>query len=237
MVWLICNDADTETAGKTSVMMRAPLIDSHHGHNTGRPAPCDVIMKQSPPRIMNSHLPYKLIGPAVEKNKPRVIVVFRNPKDVVVSYFHFHKDKPGRQVKDINEFFEKFITGEVLFGDWFEHTRDWWVKKDDSHILALTYESMKADHTGTIEKIAAFLGKDLSKETVEVIRDFTSFDAMKIRPTVKGGNRPAPDGSTASFYRKGVVGDWKSSLSEEQSKSIDEKYETFLADIDINFDV
>ena len=43
----------------------------------------------------------------------KVIYVARNPKDVLVSYFHFHKFATMLETpKDFNHFFEKFIRGD-----------------------------------------------------------------------------------------------------------------------------
>jgi hypothetical protein len=42
-----------------------------------------------------------------------VIYVARNPKDVLVSYYHFHKYAAMLETpKDFNDFFEKFMEGK-----------------------------------------------------------------------------------------------------------------------------
>lgn len=46
------------------------------------------------------------------KCPPQVIYVARNPKDVLVSYYHFHKVAVMMETpKDFNEFFDKFMEG------------------------------------------------------------------------------------------------------------------------------
>ncbi len=46
---------------------------------------------------------------------------------------------------------------------------------------------MKADHYGTVEKLAKFFEKDLSPEQVQKIVDFTSFSTMKNKKEAKLG--------------------------------------------------
>lgn len=52
----------------------------------------------------------------------KVIYVARNPKDVLVSYFHFHKIANMLETpKDFDDFFEKFLRGNGKRGpstDW-----------------------------------------------------------------------------------------------------------------------
>uniref|UniRef100_A0A8C5RUM8 Sulfotransferase n=1 Tax=Laticauda laticaudata TaxID=8630 RepID=A0A8C5RUM8_LATLA len=68
-------------------------------------------------RVIRTHLiPQKLPRSFFEK-KTKILVLFRNPKDAAVSFFHFTKGinmRPDQNTWD--EFFEEFITGKgVLF--------------------------------------------------------------------------------------------------------------------------
>lgn len=80
--------------------------------------------------------------------------------------------------------------------------------------------------SGAIKKIARFLGKELSQETVQCIANQTSFPAMKNLgnanydwiPKYKGG-----------FLRKGEVGDWRNYFSEEQIDRLDALFEEKMA--------
>ena len=59
-----------------------------------------------------------------------------------------------------------------------------------------------------VRAVAEFLGKGLSEAQVETIVDATRFERMKLR--------------AGDFMRKGRVGDWRSFLSDEQSRRVDE---------------
>lgn len=76
----------------------------------------------------------------------------------------------------------------------------------------------------TIKKLAEFLGKDLSDEKIDAIKDWCSFKKMKENPSVnyewyKEFGLFKKDGH---FFRKGEIGDWLNYFSSEESKKLDE---------------
>lgn len=106
MTWLVLHEADTNTAAQTTIMSRAPLLESQL---PGKPAFVDLLRDQPAPRLMNTHLQARFLAPALEKGRAKVIVVLRNPKDLVVSYYHFYKTRPGRAIPDFDEFFHRLV--------------------------------------------------------------------------------------------------------------------------------
>ena len=54
----------------------------------------------------------------------------RNPKDVAVSLFHQSRAESVFEYDgDWNDFFERFMSGNVEFGSWFDHVLQWWQHK------------------------------------------------------------------------------------------------------------
>jgi sulfotransferase len=61
-------------------------------------------------RFIKTHLPFKLLPPSIMENRSKVVYVARNPKDVVVSYYHLNKlYRTQGYVNDFNTFFEYFM--------------------------------------------------------------------------------------------------------------------------------
>ncbi|XP_053552596.1 amine sulfotransferase, partial [Bombina bombina] len=96
------------------------------------------------PRLLCSHLPYYLMPNGTRNHKGKIIYVARNPKDVLVSFYHFHKmmEKMDK-VEDFERFFNLFTSGLVAAGSWFDHVKGWYSHCEDYNILLLTYEEMR----------------------------------------------------------------------------------------------
>ena len=94
----------------------------------------------------------------------------------------------------------------------------------------MCYEDMKKDLTLVVTQIATFMGYSLT-DVIKNIVDATTFDKMKNNLVASRkltfDAEFNKDGSS-SFIRKGIVGDWKNHLSEEQSAKIDALVEEHL---------
>ncbi len=178
------------------------------------------------PRAFKSHMPYDaMIFGKPHECPGKYIYVVRNPKDVAVSlYFHYHKLqlKPGADL-EWPIFFDNFIGGKTVFGDFFDHVLSWWCHKDNKNVLILFYEDMKKDLTAAISRIAQFIEIDISDEKIAIIAAMTTFDSMKNDNTANYSwdFLPQVNPELTPFMRKGEVGDWKNYFTREQSIQID----------------
>ncbi|XP_026226045.1 amine sulfotransferase-like isoform X3 [Anabas testudineus] len=137
----------------------------------------------SSPRMRVTHLPYQLMPLALSQGKGKVIYVARNPKDVLVSYFYFHKMASMLETpKDFNDFFEKFVRGDVFGSSWFDHIKTWYSHKNEMNMLFITYEEMIQDLRSAVERISLFLGKELSDEQLANVVKYSTFDNMREIP-------------------------------------------------------
>uniref|UniRef100_A0A8B9TBF5 Sulfotransferase n=1 Tax=Anas platyrhynchos TaxID=8839 RepID=A0A8B9TBF5_ANAPL len=168
------------------------------------------------PRVFATHLPYYLLPRDLRNKRGRVsdiIYVSRNPKDVLVSYYHFSKYMNiVEEVPDFNICMERFLAGK----GWYGHAEDF-------NILFLTYEDMKKVRSAVL-KICNFLGKKLSEEEIESVVRQATFENMKKDPRANYENLPddIADKSKGRFLRKGTVGDWKNMMTVAQSERFDE---------------
>ncbi len=81
----------------------------------------ESMMAATPQRIMFTHLPYYFLGKELSQKKCKVIVVMRNPKDVVVSYYHFYRANLflGHYTGSFEGFLEIYQNEMLNGGDWF----------------------------------------------------------------------------------------------------------------------
>ncbi|MCI4391297.1 hypothetical protein PGIGA_G00132390 [Pangasianodon gigas] len=197
-----------------------------------------VMDKLSAPRAFVSHMHYHLMPPSFFSSKAKVIYVSRNPKDVVVSSFHFHQmasflHDPGT----FEEFADKFLAGNVMFGKWTDHVKSWRNTDLGDRILYITYEEMIQDLHGVLERILFFLGKQMSKVALKRVSEHCEFKTMKQNKMSNYSLVPQTvmDSKKSSFLRKGIAGDWKNYFSPELESKFNATIYEELKGTDIMF--
>ena len=193
--------------------------------------------KMTSPRAFKSHFPYEMMPCGLPNDTPgKYIYVIRNPRDVAVSYLHHDRAIPFYPQYEWDEYFDKFMKGDVDFGNYFDHVLSWWAHKNDDNVLILTYEDMKKDLPSAVAKIAQFVGQDISQDLVDEIAHRTTFANMKRDSTANYEWMNKYRKPTATeFMRKGVVGDWKNYFSQEQIARLDAECEERMKGTGLNF--
>ncbi|XP_072031501.1 sulfotransferase 1C4-like [Amphiura filiformis] len=213
------------------------------------------------PRTIKTHLPGHLLPPDVMNKKSRIVYVARNPKDVTVSVYHFHQMNAALpKYVSWDDFFNDFISGNTIFGQWWDHYLYYWNKRHLPNVLFIKFEDMKRDLRDVIEQVSDFLGYSLTKNQIDAIFHHCSFDNMKSNPmvnpdfmfnssykqtlrddrptTVPAEDIQAEEISTAkySFMRKGKVGDWKNHFTVAQNEVMDAQILDKLAGSGLTFE-
>jgi len=237
MVWMITHDCDTEAA-KEKLQTRSPFIEMPTLlQNTDKPSPMalDKVGQVPSPRVVKTHLPFYLL-PSHLVDTCKVVYVVRNPKDVIVSYFHHHKIINFHNFTgDIDKFAEYFMNDEVYYAPFFGHILDGWAKKDHPNVLFLFYEDMKKNLRGEIEKVCAFLGKTLSEDQLQQLTKHLHFDSVSKNTAINFIESNKDKQEACKFVRKGKTGDWKNHFSPELNRRIEEWIEKSLDGSDLKF--
>ncbi|XP_060132426.1 sulfotransferase 2B1-like [Zootoca vivipara] len=170
----------------------------------------DDIVNATYPKLLSTHLPFQLFPKSFLHSKAKVVYTLRNPRETMVSSYHFFKG--FKELKDpgtVEEFMERYLSGEIDYGSWFEHVKGWvemkenysrclldpvlaegqveteWPLHCDSskfHILRasiLPNAHCILDLRGSVQKICHFLGKELNSQQIESVVENASFQKMK----------------------------------------------------------
>ncbi|XP_067881744.1 amine sulfotransferase-like isoform X2 [Heterodontus francisci] len=222
---LIYSDGDQVAVQSKPAEKRVPWIE----------LPFLDFQTHPPPRLSVTHLPYHLVPSGLKKKTGKVIYVARNPKDVVVSLYHFqHFITVLSTPSNFEDFLGKFIEGKVVFSSWFDHIHNWYAHRDEFNILFVTYEEMKLDLRTSIQKICDFLGKELDDEKLDTVVKHCTFKNMKMNPMANYENVENKNASGA-FLRKGIVGDWKNHFTVAQSEMFDRIFQERMKDFPLKF--
>ncbi|XP_059011682.1 sulfotransferase 1A1 [Mustela nigripes] len=221
---MIYQGGDLQKCRRASIFMRVPFLEFKA---PGVPTGLEALKDTPAPRLIKTHLPLALLPQTLLDQKVKVVYVARNAKDVAVSFYHFYrmaKVHPDPGTWDC--FLEKFMAGEVSYGSWYQHVREWWELSHTHPVLYLFYEDMKENPKREIQKILKFLGRSLPEETVDLIVQQTSFKEMKKNSMANYSTIPADimDHSVSAFMRKGITGDWKTTFTVAQNERFDADY-------------
>lgn len=140
----------------------------------------------------------------------KFIGLARDPRDVLTSAWHmFYKLQPGQDEQQAK--FAMIQRALPSLNDGARTMLELRRKTPDSCTI-VTYEAMHAAPAAVAADLFRFLGVSDQDDIVACCVAETSFAAQ--------AGRPAGEGRNGTFLRKGIVGDWRSTLSPETSDMI-----------------
>ncbi|KAJ4791622.1 Sulfotransferase [Rhynchospora pubera] len=184
------------------------------------------------PRVLSTHIPYSILPDSITGSDCRMIYVWRDPKDVIVSLWHFaqkvYEGTPN--LPSFSESFELFCEGKSYFGPIWNHIIEYWQesKRKPEKVLFLKYEDMLEEPIKYARILAKFIGCPYSEAeekqgVIEQVVGLCSFEKLKDLEVNKRGSGTILDGnfSFAAFFRKGMVGDWRNHMTSEMAQRLD----------------
>ncbi len=139
----------------------------------------------------------------------RLITVIRDPRDVFISMANYVSHLPSElggwgddfAKKPINlqlsELIDKSDFMYELFHSWSEY----------DNCLLLKYEDLKSDINKCVNLIVDYCGIDVDQNTV--------LNSIKANDFSRLAGRKSGIENKSSFYRKGIVGDWKNHFNDD----------------------
>ena len=180
------------------------------------------LMRTPRPRIIKSHQYF-------DPRYPRVIYLVRDPRDVVVSQYHFQRKR--KLVADqypLSEYVGRFIAGQTSFyGSWGEHVASWLATRHGRPgFLLLRYEDMVEDTARELSKVASFLGLSSTPGMILQAVERSSADRMRtleksqaqLFTSTKNTRQDIP------FVRAARAGGWRAALPEACALQLDEAW-------------
>ncbi|XP_028828276.1 sulfotransferase 6B1-like [Denticeps clupeoides] len=181
------------------------------------------LAQEPSPRFMGTHLLPENMPASFREKKSKMLVVFRNPKDTAVSFYHFMNSNPVLPKTSWDKFLSEFMTGEVLYGSYFDYALACEKLLDEPNVKMITYEDLKEDLAEGIRQVSQFFGLPLMEEQIRAIAAEGTFSAMSRHAHKTHGD------FGKVIFRKGEVGDWKNHFTEAQSRQMDEEFTRRLA--------
>lgn len=186
------------------------------------------------PRVVKSHLAYRHIP----KGPGKYIYCTRNGLDVAVSYFHQSRKWPPQNQVPMDEFFRRFMAGQVPYGSWFEHVAGWLRNEDRLDVLFVNYEELSADLEAGVRRIADFCGIAIDPAAMPRILERSSFAFMRehnarfaVERRMLPKPAPKPAEAPPAFIRQGKVGGWRQELDAGSVAEFQREFDRWLRDL------
>ncbi|WAR01374.1 ST1B1-like protein [Mya arenaria] len=172
------------------------------------------------PRVLNCHFPVKNTPRQVFEKGTKIIHVQRNPKDVVVSFFH-HSTKMAKMKgnedsvpQTFSEFLQLFTGtyGIYVYCPWTDY-----------------------DPVREIKKIDLFLETKCEEKLIKDIADACDFQKLKQADAEFRENKFFKSKGPSPMYRKGEVGDWKNTFTVAENEMMDKWLQENFSDTKLEF--
>ncbi len=163
------------------------------------------------PRVIKSHFVF-------DPRYPHVIYIVRDPRDVVVSEYHYQRKT--RRISDhypLDDYVQRFLAGQTYVenGSWGEHVTSWLAARDgDLRFLLVRYEGLLSDTAGELARITSFLGISATPHRLQQVVELSSADRMRELEAMQGDASSLMKGSRKDvpFVRSAKSGGWRSDL-------------------------
>jgi len=213
----------------------------------------EELVKTPSPRLINTHLGHEFFdnNESLKKTNTKFIVLMRNIKDTLVSYYYFYRNTGflGFYKGSFEEFMDIFKAKDLVYGDYFDWVLGWNQHRNNPNYFFFKYEDMKANPKAEIKRVAEVLGVTLTDEQVDEVskeieiskhRENLNEEFEKWGPPrflmwlakhgigpLAGFNGPP---KVEDICRKGVVGDWKNHFTPELREYVDNLHKEMMKD-------
>ena len=200
----------------------------------------DTSMAEKSPtglRVIKSHLEAEYVP---YSNEAAYISVVRDPKDVVVSTFHFENGFFERMVGGgvpLDAYVDAFLAKEFIYANWADHVASWWALRKCDNVLLLSFEAMKEEPEDAIAAIAKLMKVTLTLEQLAKVIHKSSYAYMKANNHKFSPPTPPdyPEQGQITMIRQGQSGESARVLSNAQRQAIDQVCADELAKLGSDF--
>jgi hypothetical protein len=165
------------------------------------------------PRFFRCHAAY-------DRCLPRVIYVLRDPRDVMLSYWHYKRFLS----KDFSLSLGQYLQSDDHWPcQWDEHVASWLMPRSHPALLVVKYEQIHAQTADVLRGVLDFAGMKCPVDALARAVEAARFHRMRAAEEKFGVHGKAGD-QNERFMRKGRSGSWRDEMSREDVRILEEKY-------------
>lgn len=184
----------------------------------------------SQPRVFRNEVP---IYPQLY---PRTIYLVRDPRAVLVSYYHMYRTIFNDTTTTLRDFVEEYLRNgniqryEPQITRWDRQVSAWLKRAArDDRVMIVPYEEIVKKKPEALKQTLAFLGLDCPDDLFSLVLERTSFEAMRKTEEEFGEeNYPGEMAKRGRFMRQGKIAGWKEELPPESVRAIESEFGTVM---------
>lgn len=138
----------------------------------------EVFKTLDTPRVFKTHSPIYFLPKAIWSKGARVVYVVRNPKDMIVSLYHYMRNTFHNEFK-LDDAVDGMTSDTLFISPVLNYILNFWRVRNLSNVLFVAYEDLVTDAFATIKKISKFLECKYTDEQLIELTEYSSFDNMK----------------------------------------------------------
>jgi hypothetical protein len=172
-------------------------------------------------RLIKTHEPFRA-------EYKKAIYLARDPRDVALSEFAYHKALGLAGTNDFSVYLEQFLHGAVNpFGSWTNHAISWMDAADSgrSDVLLVCFEELKRNSEQELSRIVEFLGMPVQTQKIREAIANNSMDKMRQKEKAD----PQRASANGKFIRSGSAGGWRAAFTDQQSQLVQQYAGNILA--------
>jgi hypothetical protein len=151
---------------------------------------------------------------------PKVVYVLRDPRDVMLSYWHYQRFLKADYDQSLADYLR---VGKHWPCDWDEHVASWLFPKSHPHLIVLRYEDLHADAAGAVRAVLGHAGLPCDESRLAAAVEASRFDRMRAAEEKHGVHGKA-GAAQERFVRKGRVGSWQEEMSPLELRILEDRY-------------
>lgn len=162
---------------------------------------------------------------------PKTIYLVRDPRAVLVSYYHHCVHDSGDFEWPLKNFIDEMLARghvrniEPSLVRWDRQVLQWMERSKSSDVKIVKYEDMVADRRRVLESVIEFVGLACDEKDITLAVERGSFTNMRKEEEMYGAEPySGTRGETGYYVRRGKVDGWKTELSQDLVKRIENEF-------------
>jgi hypothetical protein len=150
---------------------------------------------------------------------PRVIYMLRDPRDAMLSYWHYQRFLDS----EFNISLADFLAGDHSPCEWNQHVEGWLLPQRHPSFFLVRYEALHENTAGVLKEVLKFAGIKCTDAKINVAVEASRFERMRAAEE-RGGVAGRVGEQYERFVRRGRIASWQEEMGYRELCIIEQKY-------------